>query len=232
MTDKVVVYACSRNWYQHLPLALNSLFTHNPTYKAYIFCEDDTIECIHDSRVTLFNVNNYNEFIDPNGPQGKYPLGMMTFVRCWLSDVLVEDKILWLDVDTIVLDSLDPLFEYDMTGYIVAGAVDRVGCMPEVAPSPYINAGVMLMDLAQWRELNYSKTSKELLNTQVWKFGDQDIVNHLCSGYILYLDSCWNFGGVTKPTNMPPKILHFATAPKLWDHPLIQLWQKYYRKEI
>ena len=42
-------------------------------------------------------------------------------MRCFLTKMIDEDKILWLDVDTIVHDSLDELWNMDMTNLAIAG---------------------------------------------------------------------------------------------------------------
>jgi len=40
--------------------------------------------------------------------------------RCWLPQLLEEDKVLYLDIDTLVLGSLDELWNMDMSDYAIA----------------------------------------------------------------------------------------------------------------
>lgn len=42
-------------------------------------------------------------------------------MRCFLTKMIDEDKVLWLDVDTIVCDSLEELWNMDITNLAIVG---------------------------------------------------------------------------------------------------------------
>ncbi len=115
-----------------------------------------------------------------------------------LSDV---SRVLYLDVDTLILDRLDPLWELEL-GTSLLAAVRNV-FMPYhhqrptdlgMEPSDYFNSGVLLLNLEQMREDRFcdalyslaTKRSSEL------DWPDQDALNLSVGGRWLRLHPRWN----------------------------------------
>ena len=240
----VVVYTTSHAVDQYLPTALNSLFTHNPDAFVYIIAEDDKIDCI--KRTTNIQIINKNTI--PNFPLTEGPnldARPMQMVRCWLPKILNEDKILYLDIDTLVLDNLDELWNTDMTDYaIMAWPEDRTGdlvmdwCQPprkKMQHSKYVNSGVVLFNLKFIREHNIDEKWFSLLKTIKFPLPDQDVINLACDGYIKYLDTIYNFGNINYeniPNIEDVKIYHMLNY-KFWNnqnssYKYYYLWPRYY----
>lgn len=79
----------------------------------------------------------------------------MVLARCWLSKILTEDKILYLDIDTLVLNDLTDLWNINITNYALAGWPEdpNIGASSvKKSMNGYINAGVILMNLKFIRE--------------------------------------------------------------------------------
>ena len=72
-----------------------------------------------------------------------------TYFRFFATAVVESEKVLYLDSDIIVTGDLSTLFEIDLKGYSI-GAVDDVYAY-EGRKSGF-NAGVLLMDVAKWKE--------------------------------------------------------------------------------
>ena len=98
-------------------------------------------------------------------------------------------KILYLDCDVIVNDNLDELFSLDMAGLAVGGCLDPQTYSEEVFSrlgygysSKYICAGVLLMNLDYWREVNLSAQVIDYMknNPEKIAFLEQDALNVLC----------------------------------------------------
>lgn len=123
--------------------------------------------------------------------------------RTFLPELLPGvDRILYLDADTIVLDSLDPLWSTDL-GDCLLGAVTNVwepwnegyptGGLGLAARDDYFNSGVLLMDLAGLRAeacarqvLDWARGRDQL------PWGDQDALNAVLAGRRLALHPRWN----------------------------------------
>lgn len=128
-----------------------------------------------------------------------------TFTRLLLPDLLPEEtgRILYLDADLIVNRSLRPLFELPLNGSPVAavhsaGDPDlfawlnrRVGRPPDAAN---FNAGVLVIDLDLWRELDVTGRCLDMLSLAPdVSFADQDALNAILGDQVALLDRSWNF---------------------------------------
>jgi lipopolysaccharide biosynthesis glycosyltransferase len=126
-----------------------------------------------------------------------------TWYRIFAPELLTEvDRVLYLDADLIVLDSLTPLWKLDM-GESLVGAVtnvfeprymDRPSHLGMSDPAMYFNAGVLLMNLGLMRERGSSaelyEYAREHAGQLLWR--DQDALNAVLSPHRLSLHPRWN----------------------------------------
>lgn len=90
-----------------------------------------------------------------------WSISMSSYARLFVADMVPADmdRILYLDCDMIVCDSLQRLWNTDLRGCALGAVQDTisnttkaaVGMAPE---EQYFNAGMLLIDLAKWREQN------------------------------------------------------------------------------
>ena len=129
--------------------------------------------------------------------------GKATWYRVFLPELRPKlDRILYLDSDLVVLDSLAPLWDLDLTGHWVAAVtnvfqddhLDRPAALGLTGPERYFNAGVLLMNLAEMREdgctealMSYAVEQAERLS---WR--DQDALNVVLGSRRLDLHPRWN----------------------------------------
>lgn len=108
-----------------------------------------------------------------------------TFGRLFLASLLPEDveKVIHIDCDTIVTDSLLPLWNMDMGTQVVAGVLECIGdnYKKELGLSPqdiYINAGNIMLNLAQIRKMNLEQRFIRFIRThRQLSFVDQAVLN-------------------------------------------------------
>lgn len=158
------------------------------------------------------------------------------------------DRILYLDVDIIVMDSLSELYRMDLQGKSV-GACKDMGVLSGTGPlsekqarllTPfmedgtyfYFNSGVLLMDIDKMRreEKNtafFVKTG-ELIADNI--YGDQDILNYVFHHDVAYADAerynifariSYNMGRDYDWVKEHGTIVHFA-GRKPWQHEAIR----------
>lgn len=98
-------------------------------------------------------------------------------------------KVLYLDCDIIVNDSLDDLFAIDMKNYSVGGCIDIQSYNQEVytrleydSSKQYICSGVLMMNLERWRQTKLSDRMIEyaLHHEAKIEYPDQDTINYVC----------------------------------------------------
>lgn len=121
------------------------------------------------------------------------------YARLFIQDSIQEEKIIYLDCDTNVNDSLEELWNIDMQEKWIAGVQDP---LPEYLKKAigmkkterYINSGVLLINLKKWRKIDFkNKVLQYMLehNNNVIHH-DQGTINGICKGRILYLDPKFN----------------------------------------
>lgn len=125
--------------------------------------------------------------------------------RIFLPELLQEaDRILYVDVDTVAVDSLRPLWETQLGDHYLAAVTNvwepwnagyptRFG-MPLEGPHAYFNSGVILMNLELMRRDDCTRKLQEWARENsariIW--GDQDGLNALLGDRRLPLHPRWN----------------------------------------
>ena len=149
-------------------------------------------------------------------------ISLPAYYRLKIASLLPNiNRVLYLDCDVIVKDSLAELFFVDMNEKTLAGVKDINKRITKKNPT-YVNSGVLLMNLEKIREVDLEKN---LLDYTINNFenittGDQEIINEVCKGDIKILDAAWNvqssnFTNRSSYTNQP-KIIHFVSKLKPW----------------
>ncbi len=111
-----------------------------------------------------------------------------TMVRLRLPELLPDvERLLYLDGDIIVRKDLTPLFQEDCGGALLAGVTEMAGMLScktheKLGTSHYINAGVLLMNLAELRRQSPFRPEalKAAMHNPNVVWMDQDIINLYC----------------------------------------------------
>lgn len=154
------------------------------------------------------------------------------YARLFMGDLLPADieRVLYLDSDIFVRSPIEQLFNIDMGGKAIAAALqpDRLHCIAGTdlrtrnafsMAEPYFNSGVMLIDMAQYRGVDFATVLRESLpQSEIDMFYyDQDIINFAFKGRIVELGYRWNLQN-PEPAHeiLDPHILHYSANPKPW----------------
>lgn len=92
-------------------------------------------------------------------------------------------KLLYLDVDIIVIDNLEELYNTDISPYAVGAVVDsNMGLRPELGirkENSYFNSGVLLINTEVWHQENITQKAFAFLQQHPEKirYEDQDALN-------------------------------------------------------
>ena len=90
-----------------------------------------------------------------------------------LADLIngLPDKLLYLDVDILFNRDITLLYNIDVTGYEYAVARDHYG--KYLINPNYINAGVLLLNMAEIRKTGFLEKSRRLIKTKKLVFADE-----------------------------------------------------------
>lgn len=110
------------------------------------------------------------------------------------------DRAIYLDCDMICMEDIQELWEVDLEDHLLAavedsGFHDRLNAMGiNYENDLYFNSGMMVMDLAKWREEKITEQALEFANSHqgLLRFHDQDTLNAILHDRWLELDPRWN----------------------------------------
>ena len=139
-------------------------------------------------------------------------------------------KAVYIDSDTILRGDIGELFDIELGDKVMAAMVDpKVTSVPEfrdyvdnalgVPHTEYVNSGVQVMDLRKMRKMRYLSTMIDLIKKYDADLvaPDQDYLNVILRGQIMYLDPVWNAEPVKDlPRNV--KLVHFNLFNKPWHY--------------
>lgn len=149
---------------------------------------------------------------------------LTVYMRVFSPYVVDKDveKLIYLDVDTIVQDDISKLWNTDLGDYI-AGAVQDVGKTMDcewggvpnykelgfTADTKYFNSGVLMINTKRWREENFSAKVISALSThkEHVRLADQYGLNVVLANQWLELDPKWNWFAFKENEN--PSLVHF-----------------------
>lgn len=170
-------------------------------YVFYIICEEFTPET--QQYFLRLNKIKQSTYVFLKFPphllsQGNYKdRGESGLYRIFLSEILKNvDKVLYLDTDTIIHSDLAFLYKHDITDYYLAAVPDKEETIARKntklkKDQLFINSGVLLMNLAKFREEKLpQKIIKHLLKSRFKS--DQNSINAICKDKILYLPIKYN----------------------------------------
>lgn len=151
------------------------------------------------------------------------------YARLAIGEVLPEwvSRCLYLDIDTVCTTSVEPLFEVDLSGFIVAAVTNSNDASEGAAQfarlgieeTRYFNSGVLVCDLKAWRQARLGARTLEFARAAGSKLvlWDQDALNAELSGEWLQLPGHWNrWASSGEP--LDGCIIHYTLTPKPW-HP-------------
>jgi len=123
----------------------------------------------------------------------------------------------------------------------LAGAVDRFVAMQlgNSPVEPYFNAGIILVNVAEWRRQRVTERAMEYIATHRPAFHDQSALNVVLRGSAISLDGRFNcianmrknWPWLKQPFGKIGRLVHFLDYPKPWDfmgefvHPQYGLWR-------
>lgn len=185
--------------------------------------------------IRRINADCFNSMVT----RGRYPVSM--YFRFLLPEILRDtEKVLYLDCDIMIRQPLNQLFDTDLSGKACGVVVDQQCDDIQFhnrlrITSDYFNSGVMLMNLEEWREKDYTGKIIEFIERNPDKciFPDQDALNSVLSGKVKYLDLKYNLQEMWltmldyarfnfnrypefEKAKKNPAVIHFCVGDKPW----------------
>lgn len=249
-----VLFCADPHYFQHAAVAAVSLATSSRCDRIHVHvitCDRDPVSegMLRDSLVGFPKVVLDIHQVDASRLSGVFVdkhLSKEAYLRFLAAEVLPEtlDRVVYLDCDLVVLDDIFELYGADLNGMAIGAVEDarwadgatesrlvRLGARPS---APYVNSGVLVLDLDTWRRENLARD----LFAFVAEHGslllrhDQDALNVVLQDRIQLLDKRWNVQTLmfspaarkmllledeaAKQARRHPGIIHYSTGSKPW----------------
>lgn len=261
-----IVFACNDAYAQFLAVCFKSItlsqpVVENETYTLHVLTDKlskTSIKRLKEAIKERADMVLQIHYVDMNVLQGldAERFTAFTFLRLIIPNILPAEieRVLYLDTDTLIANSILPLFSLDMKGKAVGAVTQNYPSAKENIKrlnydenKGYFNAGVLLIDLKQWRENNVMKQSIDycVKNIEHLRFFDQDALNVIFQDNKCELPLCYNIIPANlnsdyyytaehldeiKEAVYRPVIIHYAaSAPWYMDeyqHPMCYLWDE------
>lgn len=209
------------------------------------------ISSYNNVHITFYDVSR---IIDGLDLRGNMHIGVASLYRLLIPQVCKNfTKVLYFDSDIVVCDDISVLYNVDINNVLLAAVHDadycgeynggnpivKKNCLEKLKlknPYDYFNAGVLLINIANFNHLFKSNYLIEMAQGGNYIFMDQDVLNVVSQGKVKFLDFSWNvlhdcFGirinqMISKaPVHLSklyfesrknPKIIHYAGGEKPW----------------
>ena len=188
--------------------AAKSLLYHNGADRVVFLIEDDEFPEWLPPQIETMNVSGRG-FFPKTGVNFKTAFTDMALLRVCYTKLFPDlDKVLQLDVDTIVDDSIDELWNLDLGGKWFAAVREDYSSYKPFSPI-YYNIGVAMFNLDKIRADKIDDRLIKYLNNTEVPYIDQDAWNRFGIGMDVKLPVRYNESFVTGYTDNPA-IVHFA----------------------
>lgn len=214
MTEVInILITVDENYLEPAKVMLTSLHVNNPGQKFDVWLVHEKIaddklqefaELLAEFKMILKPVKVPMELFDNAPTVERYPKEM--YFRLASGEILPESvkKVIYLDPDTLIINPLNPLWELDLEGKMIAAAThsgltniaEGINNIRLGTDHGYYNSGIMLMDVDQMR----SVVKLTDIMDAVEEFGetlllpDQDILNFIYGKNIKEIpEEIWNY---------------------------------------
>lgn len=151
------------------------------------------------TKLTFISMQKVKEKINKYSFTSNYPFEI--FAPIFLSTLLPNsiNKAIFLDADTLINDSINELWDLDISNYYCAGVLDIVSDeLKSMINFPenfnYINSGFLICNLKKWREDRIEEKCYKIFKKEHdnLNFPDQDIINLALKNNVLILPLEYN----------------------------------------
>lgn len=237
-----VFFSTDDNYIPYLDVAIGSLITNaSKEYKYRIIVLNTGLRPENTAKVKL-NERPWAsvEFIDISDKiegissyfKNVYHFSIVTYYRLFIASLFPQyDKIVYLDCDLVVSGDISELYETDLGDNILGAVTDQFVCnTPEfrayaekaigVDPDTYFNAGVLVINLEQFRKNGIEKQFIKLITEYDFDLLDPDqaYLNYLCFGKTVRLSDGWNKSPTGLPCEGNKNIVHYNLYKKPWQY--------------
>ncbi len=237
-----IFFSTDDNYIPYLDVAISSLIDNaSKEYRYRIVVLNTGLESENVNKIKLNEREGFKiDFIDISDNLKKimsyfknvYHFSIVTYYRLFIASLFPDyEKIIYLDCDLVVLGDISTLYNTSI-GECIVGAVpdqhvqstrefrDYAKIAIDVDPDDYFNAGVLLINLKEFRNNKIEEKFVDLITKYDFDLLDPDqaYLNYLCKDKVYRLSNGWNKEPLTFACEGDKNIVHYALYKKPWQY--------------
>lgn len=237
-----IFFSTDDNYIPYLDVAVSSLIANASkkfNYRIIILntgLNESNIDKIKQNEREKFKIDFVDISADVEKIKSKlknvYHFSIVTYYRLFIASLFPQyEKVIYLDCDLVVLGDISELYHTELGDNILgacpeqfvqntkefrAYAAEALG----VDPDGYVNAGVLLMNLAEFRKNRIEEKFVRLITEHDFDLLDPDqaYLNYLCFDKIQILSNGWNKEPMPLACEGKKNIVHYALYKKPWQY--------------
>lgn len=246
-----IVTGCERKYLPGVKALMNSVQRNVPDGELEMWCLTYGDDGVRDAAAEM----GYNVIHNATFPKGtQFPVGGMwkgreadmpvMYCRIKIPSIFPHEKrVMWLDADTLVMQSIAELETFDMNGKCTAQPLARKGFRwaPQNKNVDAYNSGVMLFDVQEWLKQDCYNRMLALMNdSPIDEPGGvvETLLNFMFMGEVARLPDIYHFNAKRMVPQRDAKILHFpccmpwdeqdmAGKPGVYQEAIKKYWKPY-----
>ncbi|MCI7535928.1 glycosyltransferase family 8 protein [Candidatus Avelusimicrobium faecicola] len=224
MKTVYIIYSCNEAYVPYTYISILSLLENKKVGESYhIYILHSGLSAANRQYLNLLQQDSVSiSLIDMTGTLKQFPPDLFrvnlhftaeTYYRFFLPELFPQlDKVLYIDSDTLICKDIGTLFTVELGNAYLAVTRDleivRVAHC-DLCPvqrhyfqkilnlanlDDYFQAGVMVVNLVQWRKENLTaKLLACLRKVKTPLYVDQDILNSICQGNVKFIPQNWDY---------------------------------------
>lgn len=237
-----IFFSTDDNYIPYLDVAVSSLVDNaSKNYKYRIIVLNTGLDPENVAKVKRHECEGISiDFLDisrglekiKNRLKNVYHFSIASYYRLFIASLFPQyKKIIYLDCDLVVIGDISEMYNVDMGDNIIAAAPEEfVRNTTEfrfyaekalgVDPDGYVNSGVLLMNLDQFRKCGIESKFIKMITEYDFDLLDPDqaVLNYLCDGKIYVLPNGWNKEPMATACEGKKNIVHYALYKKPWQY--------------
>lgn len=201
-----IALASDENYSAYLTVAVSSIIdtSRNPQNLSFVILDSGLTEESRNRLGAIINQYGSNlHYIDVNvalnelNIDNSFPAA--SYARLLLPELIADDRIIYLDCDTLVCDDLVSLWESDLGSSFIAGVFDPVSRFYKESINlsndcNYVNAGMLVMNLASMRKHRWTDqvlSCIDMFNGSI-PHHDQGVINYVLKNEVKLVSPRYN----------------------------------------
>jgi len=230
------ITAITRDFLPGLIALNNSLGENSPKVKLHciVYGDDELKTLVQDLGITVHEPMEIGARLPTSH---KHPVEKPIYYMRLILPEMFKENILWLDVDQVVLEPLNPLFQMEYKEPCAAvrsvSVQNQIDGLDNSYDWPGLYTGLLHFNYKVWTAEKVKERCYHVMNTSdyVFKHVDQSVLSLVLEGRFHNLEPTWQGFANRKEIIKDAKVLHWhGHSRSPWNYPVRHLkqWSRYY----